>query len=202
MAWRIKWNFPESLQFCAYVGEREGYRFDLAAPTITSPDAEWRVWLTRLLDSICRYESDDQTRSQDELRNAQLRQFLAYYDAPEFEQLSPLPELRSRCQQLWPDFREWWSMTGGEKQRLISLLHEQLARLSLNELIRQCMRSAHKSTVPDFALNVNLMRWPSYLYQPLSDHCFVAGTSFITHDHIDELRSLLQSHIVKLIGQR
>lgn len=200
MTWRIQWHFPESLQFCSYVDDREGYRFDLSEPTVTPQDAEWRTWLTRLFDSTCQYKPDEPTLPQDKSRDAQLRQFLAYYDAPEFEQLSALPALRSCCQRLWPDFREWWNKVGGEKQRLNSLLHEQLARLNLDKLVRQCMRAAHKSTVPYFALKVNLMRWPAHFYQPLSSHCFVADTSVIMHDRIDELRSLLQSHIVRLIS--
>lgn len=202
MTWHIKWHFPESLQFCSYVAEHEGYQFDLAGPAITAQEAEWRTWLTQLLDSTCRQDSEGQTLSRDESHDAQLREFMAYYDAPAFNQLSSLPGLRSRCQRLWPDFRAWWSRTDGEKQRLNRQLHQQLARLNLNRLVRHCMRVANKSTTPDFALTVYLMRWPEHLYRRQSDHCFIADTNLIMRDQVDRLRSLLQTHMIELIGQQ
>ena len=205
-SWSIRWDFPEELEFCAYIGQQEGYDATDGAQPSMPAEAEWRTWWQYLpthtfgvaMEQV-RREMPGASPYEQLGAAAEAGRLASGYNPPEFGLLADRPALRDQCVHHWPAFQRAWSIVGGTKMAFADSLHLQIGRLHLNRLVREACRTAGRRTPAPFSLGVDIVIWPQSYLRAISDAHLVIGTAYLDGGHLDRMRQLLLGHLVRLV---
>lgn len=81
----------------------------------------------------------------------------------------------------------------------IEKLLEQLRRVPLDQIVKECLKEVGKTKSNPFNLRVDFVQWPPrYLYRA-SDQHVVLGAQFVESEHTDELTTILKTTICPLV---
>lgn len=202
-SWVITWDVPEALQFCAYVGQREGFAVDDAAVPQSQTEREWRAWWDELPQQIFAHHADieDIFLANTDLAPIDLLQRLGAphtvgYDPPNFTALAATPALQALCRQHWLRFGEVWQ---AEKPVAFEHLRRQGGIVREERIVRARVQAIGKATAPHFLLRLDFVRWPESYHRRVSEQQLVLGLRYLHADQVDALRALIASAVADLI---
>ncbi|WIG59505.1 MAG: hypothetical protein OJF49_002252 [Ktedonobacterales bacterium] len=205
-SWRIACDFPEDLQFAAYIGQQEQFSLASDAPPRDAAERAWRVWWEALPHWL--EERDMQAQQMERATppvsaQEQMRQigalYTARYDPPDFASLAATPALRDLCRQHWPVFQMLWSPPGGEKMVLATMLGDQLRNVALNRMVRDCARVAGKRESAPFLLRIDFTRWPADYLRVLSNTHIMLGAGYLAAARMADFAGLLREYVALLV---
>lgn len=204
--WLITWDIPEPLQFCAYVGQQEGFSVADADPAATVAERAWRGWWQTLPQRLFAHHAhlDDLLRRHADMPPLEVWRAVGSpgspasldYDPPTFESLTPPPELRALCQQHWPAFARRWQV---EKPDIIDQMRRQGRAVREERIVRDCVRAAGKTSSAPFSLRLDFVRWPATYQQRCSDQHIVLSVAYLEPGQAAQLRAVIAAAVSKLI---
>ncbi|MFN8489336.1 MAG: hypothetical protein U0350_17265 [Caldilineaceae bacterium] len=115
------------------------------------------------------------------------------FDPPAFKSVAP--PLQSVCQRLWPQFHEEWEPEGGKKEQFIDKILKQLNAVDVSQIVNSISNAATSS----FMLKIDFVVWPESYKQILADNYIILGAQYTNAAYLDQLRTLLQEQITKLV---
>lgn len=192
----IEWKFPISLNFCAHVGEREGFRptqdFERLAPI----EKDWNLWwgsLIASLDEVFRryiLPARPPTRAQIE----QLAKIgRANFDPPHFKSLASRPVLRNKCRTYWRGFHRQW----GEMDRQFSdkLLAQDYRLPSFGDVGAQDAMSPKQGPFRPSILRVTFVLWPRDYYLPVARDHIILSIQYLEPDQVAAFADKIRLHL-------
>lgn len=207
-SWQMSSDVSEELQFCGFIGQREGFRL-VGAPAGTAVEAAWRNWWEELLargrDSRLQYGqlARDTLGLPPHGRLVQLRELATRrfedFGPPTFPGLADVPELQRLCQQYWPRFQSGWGMAGGERWELTQRLIEQQRRVRLDIIVHSCATAANKSAPAPFTLYLDFVGWPADYRRALSTQYLVLGADYLDEARAADFAAVLRDAVSALI---
>ena len=202
-SWLITCDFPDELQFAAYIGQREEYRVGNDDQPRTSAETEWRTWWASLPGRTfgVRYASTTEANPTIPLPKLlhQVDPREAGYSPPHFVTLGNTPALQKSAQTYWPDFHRDWSFVDGQKTQLTTNMQSQLTRVRLNKLVRDCAWRSGKLFSRPFRFRLDFVIWPEDYQREVSGSHIVLGRQYLEAAKCDRLRALLKEYILKLV---
>jgi hypothetical protein len=191
----IHWGFPISLNFCAQVGEQEGFRPTENSERLFSIERDWNLWWGSLVafeDEVFRRYTLP-AKPPTAIQNEQLaRMGQARFDPPHFKSLASRPALRGKCRTYWRGFHKQWD----EMQRQFSdnLLAQDYRLPPLGEVVAQDAISSEQGLLQPSILRVTFVLWPRDYYLPLSHEHIILGVQYLEPDQVTAFADIIRLH--------
>jgi hypothetical protein len=190
-SWQVSLDFPEELQFASYIAQREGFTLEEGGDAKSPAETEWQAWWERLINQL--------PAKQEAMQQGNDPRTVTEFDPPAFNTLEAIPGLQTLCRKHWLAFHPYWGTVGGQRMPHIEKLLEQLRRVPLDQIVKECLREVGKTKSNPFNLRVDFVRWPArYLYR-VSDQHVILGAQFAEPEHSDELITILKTTIRPLV---
>jgi hypothetical protein len=190
-SWQVSLDFPEELQFASYIAQREGFTLEEGGDAKSPAETEWQAWWERLINQL--------PAKQEAMQQGIDPRTVTEFDPPAFNTLEAIPGLQTLCRKHWLAFHPYWGTVGGQRMPHIEKLLEQLRRVPLDQIVKECLREVGKTKSNPFNLRVDFVRWPArYLYR-VSDQHVILGAQFAEPEHSDELITILKTTIRPLV---
>ncbi len=190
-SWQVSLDFPEELQFASYIAQQEGFTLEEGGDAKSPAEIEWRGWWERLINHL--------PAKQEAMHQGIDPRTVTEFDPPAFTSLEAIPGLQTICKKHWPMFHQHWGTVGGQKMPNVEKLLEQLRRVPLDQIVKECLKEAGKTGSDPFNLRVDFVQWPArYVYQ-VSDQHVILGAQFVESEHINELTMILKTTICPLV---
>jgi hypothetical protein len=190
-SWQASLDFPEELQFASYIAQQEGFTLGEGGHAKSPVEIEWRDWWERLINHL----PVKQEAKQQGIDPRAVTEF----DPPAFTSLEAIPGLQTLCRKHWLAFRQYWGTVGEHRMPHIEKLLEQLRRVPLDQIVKECMKEVGKTGSNPFNLRVDFVMWPARYLHRASDQHMVLGAQFVEHEHIDGLITILKTTICSLV---
>jgi hypothetical protein len=190
MSWQLRCGFPEYLQLSGYIAIQEGFEFETHTGAQPLIETEWRMWWESLMlpptpFAILPHQTDPWRR--------------VTYDPPNFVHLAHWPDMQALCQRYFPEFHRHWGMAGGEQERLTGLMHEQLLRVRIDQIVDACVAVSGKRRSAPFTLMVDFVQWPTDFQRIASGEYLVLGKQYVEPGQALEFQEVLGSVIAGLV---
>lgn len=185
-SWRIKFNFPVYLQFSGYIALQEKFSLNTTAATSKQAEFEWRTWWRSLLNI-----SPD-------LSNANSNpQLTVNFTPPTFTDVENLSEIQTLCHLHWSKFHDQWIQ--GVKRNNNSKMREQIQRLRIEKMIRDCAKKLGKNHTITFNLIVDFVQYPVVYVQSVRKEYIVVNSQFTDPSMLKDFREVLYQQIANII---
>lgn len=191
--WSIHSDFPEALQFCAYIGQQRGFALD--GEMRSAVEQVWREWWdvcsrTTLTTLNAAYERE-QPGGGEALQYIG-NHYRQIYDPPSFDTLSN-QELQAISRELWPAFQAFWGRVESAKGHYTNLQSAQSKRIDFNKLVGAVMRETGKRE--GVRLILDFVYWPDdYRAQLAPDH-FLLGARYLEPMHQTDLEAIVRDAV-------
>jgi hypothetical protein len=195
---QVSWVYPQSLQFCAFVGEHEGFSVLDDGAAYSPLEAHWRQWWEALIA-----ETDEKFRmtlewapplGRDVIRQVAAQRSL--YDPPTFPHLKDRSALRERCLFYWRPFARSWNDIEREFYSKLTVL---LPGLSFDRTVEDGLRLLGKQSNARYVLRLTFVRWPPVYQRHISLQHVMLATRYLDADMIAALEDIVASSILKLL---
>ncbi len=187
-SWQMSFDFPEELQFAAYLGRENGFRGDNQAAGSSQSEREWRTWWddlpTRRFAALFAVQHWADPRT------------VSGYAPPEFANLANLPALQALCLAQWPAFQQTWA---GEKRLSVNKMNEQLQRIRIQDIVATAAKATGKNGNPVFYFMADFVIWPENHLHVVSRHHMVFGAQYAEPGQVDKLRDIVAEHVSRII---
>lgn len=190
-SWRASLDFPEELQFASYVAQQEGFTLEEGGDAKSQAEIEWRSWWERLISRL--------PAKQEAMQQGIDPRAVTAFDPPAFNSLEAIPGLQTLCRKHWLAFHQYWGTVRGQRMPHIEKLLEQLRRVALDQIVKECLREAGRTKSNPFNLRVDFVQWPVRYLHRASDQHVILGAQFVEPEHIDELTTILKTTICPLV---
>jgi hypothetical protein len=190
-SWQASLDFPEELQFASYIAQQEGFTLGEGGHAKSPVEIEWRDWWERLINHL--------PVKQEAMQQGIDPRAVTEFAPPAFTSLEAIPGLQMLRRKHWLAFHQYWGTVEEHRTPYIAKLLEQLQRVPLDQIVKECMKEVGKTKSNPFNLRVDFVQWPvRYLYRA-SDQHLILGAQFIEPEHIDELTTILKATICPLL---
>jgi hypothetical protein len=190
-SWRVSLDFPEELQFASYIAQREGFTLEDEGDAKSPAEIEWRSWWDRLVSYL--------PAKQEAMRQGIDPRTVTEFDPPAFTSLEAIPGLQTICKKHWPMFHQHWGTVGGQKMPNMEKLLEQLQRVRLDQIVKECLKEVGKTRSNPFNLCVDFVQCLARYQHRASDQHVILGAQFVEPEYTDELTMILKTTICLLV---
>jgi hypothetical protein len=198
VSWHVTVDIAESLQFAAYIGEKEG--FHITEQDVTSKnELEWLHWWQSLptqeaafSDSFGNYMKAQGTGQPDLSGIKPIIEEFAWFP-PNFGNLDSHPELQALLRQ---NYDEFLRTATRPKMEMVIASETILHKAHTRNLAQEGARLKGKSEPEAFRLRIDFVRWPKDYKREISATHVVLGSAYL-YD-FDGFYNILKTHIFLL----